>query len=877
MTKLRERLHTFNPNPGVLRTLAVAVAAVGASVALIAGQLGTADPPAEGEPASQTYTATRTIVVPDEEATEALRVEAEDLVPIVYTTDDEVPNQAQQNVEAFFAAVTLEAFFDGVRPVETPTEGETTTTTSTTSTTLFADEGGDPSIPVPLLVGSTEAEARSALQLLGLNTGLGADVEVTDASGRDRLVVTQDPAPDVLVTPGSTVTVQLGFVPTPATTTTTAVPPPTLEDQELTLEEEYGFLSETTRSTFVSIAQRDLDNVAAGEETELLLDVLLFDTVRVLQLQYGGDGIRTEELPGVLSAVANGSVLLSPVEWPDRDAAADAVADLVIFNLQANVRADPAATDAERTAARLAVEDVTVEYVDGQDIAKQGDIVTDIQAQAIAQLLAGETQTPKRFAASLVVASVVGLLVLFLRRNRPQLWAEPKLLFLFGLLIVLAAVSARLVGSLIPDGNSALGYIMPAAAFGYLGGILFDTRAAVLMSIPVAVFAGITTSDIGIVVFSAASVLAPLPFVSRAASMRDLRVAILSTAMITGPFAASVAWFFNESNIAGEAGLFGFGGGLLGGLIGLGILPYVDNAFGLTTTLSLLDLTDRNHPALRLLEERAPGTFNHSMLVGTLAGRAARAIDANPLLAEAAAYYHDLGKTEHPHLFIENQFGAANPHNWMAPEESAAVIRNHVIDGVRLAREYRIPPDVAVGIRQHHGTSLMRYFYHKALEDRPSDDVAAEDFRHVGQKPQSREMAIVMLCDAIEAAARSLAYLDNPTADGLRKVVEQVVDEKLEDGQLDESPLTFGDLTKVKEALFDALISHYHHRIVYPTSRGPRPLPTRQETSPSCEHLSGRRAERSSRDGVSGGHGRAGVGGGGSARPRRASNRPGRS
>jgi putative nucleotidyltransferase with HDIG domain len=361
---------------------------------------------------------------------------------------------------------------------------------------------------------------------------------------------------------------------------------------------------------------------------------------------------------------------------------------------------------------------------------------------------------------------------------------------------------------------------MPAAAFGYLGGILFDTRAAVLMSIPVAVFAGITTGDIGVVVFSAASVLAPLPFVSKAASMRDLRVAILYTALITGPFAASVSWFFTDNNITGEAALFGFGGGLLGGLIGLGILPYVDTAFGLTTTLTLLDLTDRNHPALRLLEERAPGTFNHSMLVGTLAGRAARAIGANPLLAEAAAYYHDLGKTENPHLFIENQFGAANPHNWMEPEESAAVIRNHVVDGIRLAREYRIPPDVAIGIRQHHGTSLMRFFYHKALEDRPSDEVKTEDFRHVGQKPQSREMAIVMLCDAIEAAARSLAYLDNPTADGLRKIVEQVVAEKLEDGQLDESALTFSDLTRVKQALVDALISHYHHRIVYPNFPG---------------------------------------------------------
>jgi putative nucleotidyltransferase with HDIG domain len=820
MTSLRDRFDSLRP--GLLRGLAVIVAVVGASVALIAGQLGAEEPPEPGVPAPQTYRADRTIIVVDEEATEELRDAAAAAVDQVYTTDEEVPLQVQESIEAFFAAVTLEAYHAQVRPVEEPPVDTTTTTVQTTPNTLFADEGGEATVVVPSLLGMTATEARAALTSLRLNLTVGDPLEVTAVSGNEDRVIAQDPAAEVLVTPGSSVVIQLGFVPAPVTTTTTTttLPIPTTEEQELSLAEAYGFLSEETRSAFIAVARADLDAVAAGNEGDLLLDQLLDDTNDRITLEYAGDGIRTEELAGVLSSLANGSVILSSRDWPDRNAAADAVAELIIFNLKDNVKADPVATEAKRIEERAAVPNVTVEYVVDQDIVKQGDIVTVNQANAIEQLLAAAPQTPRRLAAGVVVAAVIALLALFLRRNRPRLWMQPKLMFLFALLIVLAATSARLVGSLIPDANPALGYIMPAAAFGYLGGILFDTRAAVLLSIPVAVFAGITTGDIGIVVFSAASVLAPLPFVSKAASMRDLRVAILYTALITGPFAAAVAWFFIENNVTGEAAFFGFGGGLLGGLIGLGILPYVDNAFGLTTTLTLLDLTDRNHPALRLLEERAPGTFNHSMLVGTLAGRAARAIDANPLLAEAAAYYHDLGKTENPHLFIENQFGAANPHNWMSPEESAAVIRNHVTDGIRIAREYRIPPDVAIGIRQHHGTSLMRFFYHKALEDRSSDDVNTDDFRHIGQKPQSREMAIVMLCDAIEAAARSLAYLDNPTADGLRKIVEQVVGEKLEDGQLDESALTFGDLTKVKQALVDALISHYHHRIVYPNFPG---------------------------------------------------------
>ena len=228
----------------------------------------------------------------------------------------------------------------------------------------------------------------------------------------------------------------------------------------------------------------------------------------------------------------------------------------------------------------------------------------------------------------------------------------------------------------------------------------------------------------------------------------------------------------------------------------------------------MLDLTDRNHPGLRLLEEKAPGTFNHSILVGTLAGKAARAIGADPLLAQAAAYYHDLGKTEHPQFFIENQFGFFNPHDELDPVESAEIIRRHVTDGLRLARQFRIPDDIANGIRMHHGTGLMRYFYHKALDADPGVD--PELFRHTGRKPRRKEMAILMISDAGEGAARALAQQEDPTADGLRKLVDAIVNEKQEDGQLDESELTFGDLTRIKLALVEALIGYYHTRIPYP-------------------------------------------------------------
>jgi putative nucleotidyltransferase with HDIG domain len=269
-----------------------------------------------------------------------------------------------------------------------------------------------------------------------------------------------------------------------------------------------------------------------------------------------------------------------------------------------------------------------------------------------------------------------------------------------------------------------------------------------------------------------------------------------------------------------DAALFAVLGGIVAGLVAQGLLSFLENLFRVTTTITLLDLTDRNHPALQLIEEQAPGTFNHSILVGTLAGKAARAIRADPLLAQAAAFYHDLGKTAQPQYFIENQFGVSNPHDELPPEQSAILIGDHVREGLKLARQYRLPSEISDGIRMHHGTGLMRYFYHKALAEDPDTDPAL--YRHHGEKPKRKELAILMISDACEGAARALAQNEDPTGDSLRKLVDSIVGEKLEDGQLDESDLTFGDLTKVKHAIVQALIGYYHTRIPYPGFPGPR-------------------------------------------------------
>ncbi|MEN8130668.1 MAG: HDIG domain-containing metalloprotein, partial [Pseudomonadota bacterium] len=222
--------------------------------------------------------------------------------------------------------------------------------------------------------------------------------------------------------------------------------------------------------------------------------------------------------------------------------------------------------------------------------------------------------------------------------------------------------------------------------------ILYDPRTAVLMSVPVTTFVAISTADPALTVFAAGATVAPVAFVSSVSSRRQLRVAVALSALVLVPLGASVSWLFRGYDTYQEAALFALLGGILAGLIAQGLVSFLENLFRMTTTLTLLDLVDRNHPALRLIEEKSPGTFNHSILVGTLAGKAARAVGADPLLAQAAAFYHDLGKTEDPVYFIENQFSITNPHDQLDPVESCAIIRSHVTDGLRLARQYRLPP-----------------------------------------------------------------------------------------------------------------------------------------------------------------------------------------
>jgi putative nucleotidyltransferase with HDIG domain len=778
------------------------------SIILGIGYESSADIPPEmaiGQPSPETFVADRSIDgIADPEKTEAAQNNAANNVAAPYTTNRATDQGVVSSINAFYAQLEAGAF------------GET------------------PEIPnteVPDVVGMTPDEAQTAAEAASLEIMVVGSVEPPDEES-DGTVASQVPAAGAIVQEGVSIGVVeyvLGSSSTTAgdtttttipETTTTTLPRVSTEVQIAELLQNYAILTESTIATFVDLHEKDIDRVFEGGQ-------FVFPAMQATSLEWAtdelSDGIRSQtELSNVQQKYLNPTTRppIAIVGLPEEDLkdTSNSIATLVATRLQINESVDETEWAIQRQVARDAVPEQTTGYDGGDTIADEGELLTSVQVTAITRL---ELYDPEVSSVvpllALILFGIISILVtaFLLERIAPKILDRPRRVALLGIILVLAAAASR-VPEIVSASNHPVGYIIPAVAIGVMASILFDQRTALLMSIPMAGFTAISTGDIAFTVYAGIAVAIPVAFVSSVSTRSQLRLSVLGSAAVAAPVAAGLEYLFipeHTGSAAFQAAAWAFVGALIGGFIGQGLVSFLENAFGITTSMSLLDLLDRNHPALQLLEEKAPGTFNHSMLVGSIAGKVARSIDADPLLAQAAAWYHDLGKTERPQYFVENQLGY-NPHDELSPEESAEIIRSHVTDGQALAVQYRIPDDVVDGITMHHGTSLMRYFYHKSLTEDPETD--PELFRHHGVKPTGKEMAIVMIADATEAGARAYAQTEQPTEEGLSKLVDTIVSEKLDDGQFDESSLTFGDLTTIKREVVAALSAYYHARVEYP-------------------------------------------------------------
>ena len=359
-------------------------------------------------------------------------------------------------------------------------------------------------------------------------------------------------------------------------------------------------------------------------------------------------------------------------------------------------------------------------------------------------------------------------------------------------------------------------YLTPLAGLSIIGTMLLGPRLMFLMVVITAINVGIMSGNDFLLT---AALLISSGFaiytVVRVNSRQQLLKAGLFIAVVTGVVTFAVALIGGGTfSDALWQGILGLGNGLLSLMLAMVLLPLLEDAFNILTPMKLLELSDPGNPLLQKLLRKAPGTFSHSMQVGNLAENGTERIGANALLARVGAYYHDIGKMEHPAYFIENQIGQMNPHATLSPALSAKVVKRHVKDGLEIGRAWGLPQEILDIIAQHHGSTRIEYFYRKALEDNLNGaEVNESDFRYSSGLPKSKEAGIMMLADSIEATVKALP---KPTPKRIDDVVADTIRRRLEDGQFDECELTMHEIHEVGEAIREALIGFLGPRIEYP-------------------------------------------------------------
>lgn len=412
-----------------------------------------------------------------------------------------------------------------------------------------------------------------------------------------------------------------------------------------------------------------------------------------------------------------------------------------------------------------------------------------------------------------VILSLFGIYLVLFRRGVVR---DNGKLVLIALIILLEGVFAWL--TVWAETPQPVQYLVLVPAASMLLTIIFDSRIGFFGTVVIAfIVAGVRGNDYAM----ALSSLIAGGF--GAYTVRDIRkrtqIFRSLVFIFLGYAIAILALGFEQLEPFGAIGPrlgFALANAVFSPVVTYGLLIFFERAFRVTTDLTLLELSDINHPLLRQLSEKAPGTFHHSMVLGNLAESAAESIGANPILARVGAYYHDIGKSLKPEYFVENQIGPRNKHARLKPRMSALIIASHVREGVELGREFGLPEKVVDFIEQHHGTNRISFFYEKAVKQaakrQEADAVHEDDFRYPGPKPQSKEAGIVMLADSVEASIRSVEHLTPPRMEGH---IADMIRQRFMEGQLDECELTLRDLSKIREAFLKILLGIHHQRISY--------------------------------------------------------------
>lgn len=451
-----------------------------------------------------------------------------------------------------------------------------------------------------------------------------------------------------------------------------------------------------------------------------------------------------------------------------------------------------------------------------QTIVKEGEPVTKIQLDILEKLGLLNTKDSHRwyiyFNLGIFVFLILSLQWFYAYKFKNEIYEDNSKIILIGILNCLAVAIARTL--------NIQPFLIPFAFIPMITTLLLvDRKISLIINGFNCVFISCAVGfNAEITLIAIVNAILGSVILRKMQQRNDILYCSLYIAVINVIFAFSLGLLLSD-NIAEVArkASFTLAGGIISGVLTIGFLPFFESTFDIVTTIKLLELSNPNNPLLKKLLMEAPGTYHHSILVGNLSEVAAEEVGGNPVLARVASYYHDVGKIKRPYFFKENQIGNDNPHNKISPNLSTLIITSHIKDGEELAKDYKIPSVIQDIIKQHHGTTLVKYFYLTAKNSSENpDEVNEESFRYPGPKPQTKEAAIIMLADSTEAAVRSIS---EPTKGKIEEMVNNIVKARLNEGQLDECDLTLKEIENIKKTFVKVLMGIYHQRIEYPTDK----------------------------------------------------------
>lgn len=489
--------------------------------------------------------------------------------------------------------------------------------------------------------------------------------------------------------------------------------------------------------------------------------------------------------------------------------------DMAYSQIKPNCVFDKEKTDEKITEA---LKSAPKEYIKkNQIVVKEGEPITQSQIEILTELgILGEGVDKGYLFIYIVLAILVFLTLslqyLYMKKERLGFLLNTKVVLMIIILNIVSILMARSLNFVSP-------FVIPLGCTAIIMTLLLDYKLSIVINTLNLVFIAIITGfNPQAIILGIVNTIVACTSIKKVHGKNEVLQAtlymIISSAIVT--LATGLLVSNNFKMIVSEV-TFAILGALLSGIFAIGFTPFLESAFKIVTNMKLLELSNPTSPLLKRLLMEAPGTYNHSLMVANLAEVAAEAVDANPILARIGAYYHDVGKLKRPVFFGENLMGRENPHNRIKPTLSAQIIISHAKDGLELAREYKLPEIIQDIIIQHHGTTLVKYFYYtmKNSSDNP-DEVKEEDFRYAGPIPSSKEATIIMLADSVEAAVRSIPM---PTKEKIEEMVNNIFKDKLQSDQLIDSELTLKDIDNIKKCFLKVLIGVYHQRVEYPKEK----------------------------------------------------------